>query len=275
MHPGEDGRTTNARIEEADRTSVRHALDGSRLRGVLIDVAANPSSAVETAPITVVVDTLRAATTITTMHERGIEHIWIAETLAAARRLKTSNAEALLCGEERGLRPPDFVYGNSPSEFASLELEGESAILATSNGTPLLRRHASADVLLIGCLRNARATADAAAGPDRPVLIACAGLEGQGEPMIEDTFTAGAIVNHLIRIHDGFELGDGAQEAFETFLAHDGDPSSAFATSPHANHLASVGFEADLEFCAALDVSMAVAIAEKVGAELRTTLLRS
>jgi 2-phosphosulfolactate phosphatase len=209
------------------------------------------------------------------MHERGIDHAWIAETLDDARRLKASHGEALLCGEQRGLRPPDFLHGNSPSEFASLELHGMSAILATSNGTPLLRHHAGADVLLIGCLRNARAVADAAAGPDRPVLIACAGKAGDGEPMIEDTFTAGAIVNHLIRINDGFELADGAQEAFETFLAHDGDATKAFGESRHARYLSSVGFDDDLAFCAAVDVSTAVPMAEQVHGELRTLLLRA
>ena len=156
-----------------------------------------------------------------------------------------------------------------------MDLQGLSAILATSNGTALLRRHARADVLLVGCLRNARATAEAAAGPDRPVLIACAGLANQGEPAIEDTFTAGAIVNHLIRIHDGFDLAPGAQEAFEVFLAHDGEPSKAFAQSQHARYLSSVGFDADLAFCAALDASTAVPLAEEMQGNLRTVLLRA
>jgi 2-phosphosulfolactate phosphatase len=241
---------------------------------VLIDVASSSSSDVATRPITIAVDTLRAATTITTMHERGVEQVWLAENLAEAKRLKRDNPDALLCGEEGGQRPAGFQYGNSPAEFATLDLEGQTAILATSNGTPLLRSHASADVLLVGCLRNASAVAGAAAGPDRPLLIACAGAWSSGEPMLEDTFTAGVIVNQLIRIHEGFELTDGAQGAFETFLAHEGDAARAFAQSPHAQGLRSLGFNDDLAFCAETDVSSTVVMVEGAGDRLRTALLR-
>lgn len=275
MGLSEDGDPADARIKEADRTSVRHALDGSRLRRVLIDVAATPRPSAPTQPITIVADTLRAATTITTMHERGIKEILIAEGISDARQLKRAHPQALLCGEEGGLPPPGFDYGNSPVELVAVDLDGRTAILATSNGTPLLRQHAAADVLLIGCLRNAAATAKAAAGPDKPLLIACAGSSSSGEPMLEDTYTAGVIVNHLIRIHEGFQLTEGAQEAFESFLAHEGDAERAFSQSAHAERLRTLGFAADLEFCAETDVSSVVVMAEIRDGMLRTALLRS
>jgi 2-phosphosulfolactate phosphatase len=242
---------------------------------VLIDVAISPGQKVETAPVTVVIDTLRACTSITTLHERGVSEVLLAPTIADGRKLKTENPRALLCGEENGLPPEGFDYGNSPSEFATLDLAGEVVILATSNGTPLLRRHAAADVLLVGCLRNARAVTDAAAGPDRPVLIACAGVVSSGEPAAEDSFTAGAIVNHLIRIHEGFQLSDAAQEAFENFLSHEGDPSRAFANSSHAEYLRSIGFMEDLAFCSEMDSSTVVSMVEGAGGVLRALRLRA
>ncbi|MEX2236545.1 MAG: 2-phosphosulfolactate phosphatase [Dehalococcoidia bacterium] len=242
---------------------------------MIIHAALRPGSGTQPAPIVIAVDTLRASTTITVALESGAECVLPVTTVEDGRRLKASRPAALLCGEERALPPEGFDYGNSPLEFSKLDLSGKVIILATSNGTPLLQRYADADLLLVGCLRNAAAVAASAANVKRDVLVACAGAAASGEPAFEDTFTAGAIINELIRDQEGFELGDEAREAFDLFLAHGGDAAQAFRESDHASYLVSIGFGDDVAFCAEPNVSTAVPIALSDDGEFRVELLKS
>src|SRR5438445_5589684 len=88
--------------------------------------------------VCVVIDVLRASSSIVTLLERGCEAVVVATDIEEARRLHGVLPDYLLCGEAEGLPPEGFDYGNSPVEFSRLELAGKSAVLATSNATRVL-----------------------------------------------------------------------------------------------------------------------------------------
>src|SRR3989442_5515212 len=112
--------------------------------------------------VCIVVDVLRASSSMVTLLERGARPVLAAGSIEEARRLHQRLTGCLLCGERGGLPPPGFDYGNSPEEFSRLELGGQGAILATSNWTRLLAAMAGAPAVLVGCLLNQRAVAEAA-----------------------------------------------------------------------------------------------------------------
>jgi 2-phosphosulfolactate phosphatase len=239
-----------------------------------IDAALSPAESRE-AEVVILVDTLRATTTLTTMVERGMDLILVAGSTDEARKLKERHPEFLLCGEEKGIRPDGFDFGNSPAEFAELSPLGENrAILSTSNGTPLITRYRNANLPLIGCLRNAAAVAEAAAGPDRPVVVACAGYSASGEESLEDSFTARAIVHELIRDREGFELTAEANSAFDLFAGYGGDARRVLAESRHARDLVDLGFQADIAYAAEMNCSLAVPLLDPAEDELRIVPLR-
>ena len=217
------------------------------------------------AKVCIVIDVLRATSTLVVLIEKGVKEVVVCGTLAEARRVARRTGY-LLCGEVNSLPPPGFDYGNSPSEFTALDLGGRSAVLFTTNGTRTLRRVAGAQAILVGALLNRRAVASAAlaeaAGADRGIAIVCAGL-GHGHYFsLEDTYAAGALVDSLLA--EGKAAGlrprlwDDALAALRLYRSYRGRALGCFRQAEHGRSLIDLGLEHDLEFCARTDVSTAV-----------------
>src|SRR6266542_482613 len=120
-----------------------------------IDVALLPGQEFDRSrSVCVVVDVLRASSSIVTLLEGGARPVIAAGSIDDARTLRERLPAYLLCGEAGGLPPEGFDYGNSPAEFSRLRVQRKGAILATSNGTRLLASLAAAPAVLVGCLLN-------------------------------------------------------------------------------------------------------------------------
>lgn len=196
--------------------------------------------------VCIVVDVLRASSTIVTLLERGCLRVVAAAHVDEARALKDRLPGHLLCGESGGLPPEGFDYGNSPVEFSCLDLAGKSAILATTNGTRALAEVAdTAAAVLVGCLLNLTAVVEAAqrlAGElGATITIAPAGDAGSSE---EDFAVARAIV----ALAEGSPLEDVAREV---------------RGSRHAETLRRIGLTEDVAYCARQDVSDVVPVLSK------------
>src|SRR5918998_2027632 len=109
--------------------------------------------------VVLVIDVIRATTSLVTLFERGARSVMLAVDLAAARTAGRQHPEALLLGEHAGLAPPGFAYGNSPVELESADVAGRDLVFTTTNGTHALRTAAGARAVLAACLRNGRAAA--------------------------------------------------------------------------------------------------------------------
>ncbi|HXG36835.1 MAG TPA: 2-phosphosulfolactate phosphatase, partial [Dehalococcoidia bacterium] len=194
--------------------------------------------------VCIVVDLLRASSTIVTLLGMGAREIVPAAGVKAARELRASLPGSLLSGETGGLPPPGFDYGNSPSEFQEVDLRGRSVILATSNGTRILNQVAAAPLVLVGALLNCSAVAQAAAREAERlglgVCIICCGAHGGSVFALEDAIGAGAIVAALADRQADLPaavLSDGAQAALAIYQRHAEDLASAIASSSHAGDL--------------------------------------
>jgi 2-phosphosulfolactate phosphatase len=229
---------------------------------VRLDVALAPAILADlSGQVCIVVDVLRASSTIVTMLERGAQEVLLAATLAEARRLHQELPDRLLCGEEGGLPPPGFDYGNSPSEFSALDLKGQRVILCTSNGTRAILAAAEAPLVLVGCLLNAAAVASVAwreaAGQGLGIAVVCAGEEGGSAFAAEDALGAGAIVDALVdtgpRRPTALELTNEARTALECYRAQRGREETALQETAHGRDLLALGLGQDLAFCAQRD----------------------
>jgi 2-phosphosulfolactate phosphatase len=190
--------------------------------------------------------------------ERGVEEVLLASSVGEARRLARERPQYLLCGERGGLPPRGFHYGNSPVEFAGLDLAGRRAILCTSNGTRALARAATAPLVLVGALLNATAVGqtatEAAAERALDVAIVCSGDEGGNTFSLEDALGAGAIVDAIVGLgRERLELSDGTLAALTLYRAHQGQAEAALRASSHGRDLEALGLSEDLSFCARRD----------------------
>lgn len=115
----------------------------------------------------VVVDVLRAFTTVPWLLHRGAERVLAVASRDGARRLRDEHLpDALLAGEHGGRKVADFDLGNSPSELSRRDLTGRTVILRTSAGTRGLVRCTGSRLLLAASFVVAEATAQALVAAD-------------------------------------------------------------------------------------------------------------
>jgi len=229
-----------------------------------LDVALLPSLIQDAPSVFAVVDVLRASTSIVTLLERGVPAVIPAASVDHARALrKRLPGHHLLCGEQGGLAPPGFDYGNSPAEFAAAALDGRPAILATSNGTRILSDLAQAPAVLVGALVNREAAARAllalATEHGCDATIVCAAAPGGRSIALEDALGAGAIAEAALRLDPTtVRPTDAALFARDAFIAAAADLRTELAASRHGAELIAAGLAADIEYCARLDASTTV-----------------
>ncbi len=209
----------------------------------------------------IVIDTLRATTVITTLMAGGAEAIYPCAAVEEARDLARAVPGAQLCGERGGLPPDGFAFGNSAVEFHKARVDGWTMVQCTSNGTRALSLARAADRTLVGCLRNRGAVArDALAAPG-DIAIVCSGEHEGQRPSVEDSFTAGAVVELMVGVEPNLKLGAGARLARQIYQAYGRSGTTAFQDAPHADVLRELGFHDDLAFAAEMDVEECVPVA--------------
>jgi 2-phosphosulfolactate phosphatase len=157
-----------------------------------IDVCFTPRE-IRPVDVAIVVDVLRATSTIAEALAAGYPRVICCSSVAAARSLRADGR--VLAGERDCVRVPDFQLGNSPAAVAAAGRRGEELVLATTNGSPaIVAASAAARRVLIGSLLNLRALLDAIPA-DGAVTIVCSGTDGR--PALEDVYVAGRLVAGL------------------------------------------------------------------------------
>jgi 2-phosphosulfolactate phosphatase len=250
----------------APRPLVRSAEPAPAPAGPLsVDAALVPAQAAGWRPsVCIVVDELRASSTITTALDLGASEVVLAAGLREARQIARDRG-SLLFGERGGLTPPGFDANNSPDDLRRVGVHGRRVVLSTTNGTAVLSRVRRMPVVLVGCLLNARACADAAVAEaaERGIGIGviCAGRRGGFA--LDDAVAAGLIVRHIahaaaVRGLD-CRVTDAARATLKLRAAYP-DYAAALRESASGHVVAGLGQAADIELCAQADISVTVPI---------------
>jgi 2-phosphosulfolactate phosphatase len=214
--------------------------------------------------VCIVIDELRASSTITTILDRGCSRLFVTAGLDPARRLARLH-DGLLAGERGGSAPRGFHFDNSPAALARADLRGRVVILSTSNGTRVLGWVKDTPATLVGCLLNARACAEAAvelAGSmNARIGIVCAGTLGVFA--LDDAVAAGVIVQDIIATiaarGGDYDMTEAAVAAVQLRSSYP-DLITPLQNSVAGRLLARLGTHDDVPFCARLDSSTTVPI---------------
>lgn len=161
----------------------------------------------------VVVDVLRATTTVVAAFEAGCRRVVPAPDADAARREAAllPVGEGLLAGEQHGDRIPGFDLGNSPLEYVADRVAGRTIVLTTTNGTRAMLAARAAAKATVAALTNLDAAAGWCLAAGRDVTVLCAGEEGGFS--LEDAVCAGLLVERVAAGAGSAELSDGAVAA--------------------------------------------------------------
>ncbi|MDX6401657.1 MAG: 2-phosphosulfolactate phosphatase [Gaiellaceae bacterium] len=199
-----------------------------------IDVAFTPA---ETAPspLGLVVDVLRATSTIAQALAAGYERVLCCAEIEEALALRAELPNSLVGGERKAVQVEGFDVGASPREF--LQARAETLILSTTNGTrAILETARYCEDVVLGCLLNLNVVA--AVAEARDTVVVCAGF--QGAFALDDAYCAGRIVQLVTGSRTDAAIGSELiARAFPTAL-------EAF----NARTYGPPGLEEDIAFCA-------------------------
>ena len=223
-----------------------------------VHVACTPAEAAA-APVGIVVDVLRATSTIAQALASGYERVLCCREIEEARALRARTPDSLVGGERKAVRIEGFDAGASPREF--LEPRARTLILSTTNGTAtILEASARCGEVWLGSLLNLHAVARAASERAKDVAVVCAGF--QGAFALDDAYCAGRVVSLLEgRRSDAAIAAERIAASFTTAL-------DAF----NARTYGRPGLEEDIAFCAregVLDVVPRLAGTVGAAAEIR------
>ena len=147
--------------------------------------------------VAVIIDILRASTTITHALANGATAVIPTGEVDEARRIAADYPKdsVLLGGEREGLLIEGFDLDNNPFAYSPEVVADKTVVFTTSNGTRALLRAAEADRVLIGSFVNLQAVVNVLAADLRPIHLVCAGT--QGRVTLEDVLCAGGICHRL------------------------------------------------------------------------------
>jgi 2-phosphosulfolactate phosphatase len=209
---------------------------------VRVDVAFTPEEA-GAAPTGLVIDVIRATSTICQALASGYERVFCASEVDEARALRDALGGGVLGGERNNVPVDGFDLGNSPREY--LEARAGPLVLTTTNGTrAIVTTAARCERVLVASLLNLGAVVEGARAHGEDVVVVCAGV--QGTLALDDAYVAGRIVELL-----GWERTDSSEAAARLAATWSG-AEEAFRASRSGRNLMENApeLEEDLAFCA-------------------------
>jgi len=208
----------------------------------------------------VVIDALRATSTMIVAFENGCSAFIPVSTVEEARKLAAErrDLDLLLGGERRALPVEGFHLGNSPRDYRPEKVKGKVVIMTTTNGTQALVGARGAADVFIGAFLNLSALSRRLIEAGRDILIACAGEKGFF--CLEDTVCGGAVVDRLEKAGAPISKSDSAMAARVLYEYWEDDIYRMLVESEWGQYLESVGLAKDIRICAQIDSSRLVPV---------------
>jgi 2-phosphosulfolactate phosphatase len=204
--------------------------------------------------IVVIIDVLRATSTIATALHNGAKHIIPVDSVAECIRLG-KQIDGITAGERDGKVAEGLEHGNSPFEYPASFIKNKVLVLTTTNGTKLL--HMALDKcakgIITGSFPNISAVCDYLVAQNQPVILGCAAWKDRVN--IEDTLFAGAVIS---RIKQHFSINCDSSAIAETMYNDAKNDLYEFMKNKNASHyhrLNNYGLEKDIRYCLTPDVA--------------------
>lgn len=196
----------------------------------------------------IVIDVLRASSTIVTALQRGFSSVWPVKTVGEAKECDQENR--LLAGERYGKKIPGFTLDNSPTQLLDTPVTS-TLVLTTTNGTRAVQKASKADDIFIGCFLNGRHCAKTAYELHKDITLLCAGARGTFA--LEDGLAAGFILDELGALNPDLRVNDLGKAMTFAFHHSRSQLTDTVLQSSTGRHLTHHGFEDDIRFCCSLN----------------------
>jgi 2-phosphosulfolactate phosphatase len=204
--------------------------------------------------VVVVIDVLRATSTIATALYNGAREIIPVDSVARCIQLG-KELDCVTAGERDGQIAPGLQYGNSSFEYPREFIAGKTLVLTTTNGTKLLHMALAkgATEIITGSFLNLSAVCDHLIQLKKNVILGCAAWKDRVN--MEDTLFAGAVVS---RVKEHFTINCDSSHLAENLYNVAKDDLYAFMKKNDASHyhrLTNFGLERDIRHCLTDDLA--------------------
>ncbi len=217
----------------------------------------------------VVIDVLRATTTIAWALNNGAKQVEVFEDLDQLRKRASEYPEMsrILLGERGGAKIDGFDLGNSPLGVTPEIVSGKSLLMSTTNGTRALNRVRNVEKLYTVALVNRNAVAEKLLS-EKPKEVWIVGSGWVGSYSLEDSFAAGSLAARLLE-HDPDcieVVNDELVAALSLWTQWKDDREACLRNASHGKRLSGLGnHDADFKCCSELDVLQVVPTQVKEG----------
>jgi len=223
-----------------------------------INVLLSPISVDElyfTGKTTVVIDILRATTTIISALGNGAKEIIPVATVEFAVKVSGGmfGGQTLLGGERNTKKIEGFALGNSPLEYSEDIISGKSIILYTTNGTKAIVKAKFSGELFICAFSNISALAKHLVKLNKDVEILCASRLNNFS--MEDTVCAGKLITEIVKLNNDTVLTDSALASISLSKSFGKSLFKMLKETEHGRLLIENGYEEDLKFCSKLNTT--------------------
>jgi 2-phosphosulfolactate phosphatase len=221
-----------------------------------LDVLFSPVQADElffTGKTTVVIDVLRASSTIIAALSNGAKEVVPVGTIEFAVKVSGGifGGQTLLGGERNTKKIEGFALGNSPSEYSKEIVSGKSIVFYSTNGSRAIVKAKYSANLFICSFNNLDAVAKHLRKLNEDVIILCSG--NNNFLSLEDVVCAGMLISELSATGKNFVLTDSSRVAMTLFKSFGKNIPRLLAETDHGELLIDNGFEPDLKACAAIN----------------------
>lgn len=202
----------------------------------------------------VVIDVLRASSTIVTALHNGAKEIIPVASIEFAVKISGGlfTGQTLMCGERNTKKIEGFALGNSPLEFTEDKIAGKSIILYTTNGSKAVVKAKFSENLLVTTFLNLSAVAKKLIELNKDTEIICS---GRGNAIsLEDIVCAGKLISEIQKSKEGIELSDSSKASISLDKSFGKDIHKMLRETEHGQILIENGFEKDIEYCSNLDL---------------------
>ena len=204
--------------------------------------------------IVVIIDVLRATSTVATALYNGARAIIPVDSVAECIRIG-KQIDSITAGERDGKVADGLQYGNSPFEYPRHFIGDKTLVLTTTNGTKLLHMalEKGARDVITGSFPNISSVCDFLISKKQNVILGCAAWKDRIN--LEDSLFAGAVID---RIKEHFEINCDSSKMAHTLFLEAGEDLYGFMKKRNASHLIRLEnfrLEKDIRYCLTKDVA--------------------
>lgn len=204
--------------------------------------------------VVVIIDVLRATSTITTALYNGAKSVIPVDSVARCIEIG-KQIQGITAGERDGRIAEGLEYGNSPFEYPRDFVEGKTLVLTTTNGTRLLHMalEKGAKEIITGSFPNLTAVCNHLIEMKQNVILGCAAWKDRVN--MEDTLFAGAVIS---KIKQHFIVNCDSSHMAETMYEKGKKDLFSFLQKNDASHyhrLMGFGLENDIRYCLTADAA--------------------